>query len=52
MRRGRMVPLGFTKPRSKVRPVQINVSDNCLRGHPAYGSLIKYDGAGYYWLDL
>jgi hypothetical protein len=21
-------------------------------GHPAYGSLIKYDGAGYYWLDL
>lgn len=21
-------------------------------GHPAYGALIKYDGAGYYWLDL
>ena len=20
--------------------------------HPAYGSLIKYDGVGYYWLDL
>lgn len=21
-------------------------------GHPAYGSLIKHDGSGYYWLDL
>jgi hypothetical protein len=21
-------------------------------GHSAYGVLIKYDGAGYYWLDL
>jgi hypothetical protein len=21
-------------------------------GHPAYGSLVRYDGAGYYWLDL
>jgi hypothetical protein len=21
-------------------------------GHPAYGVLIKYDGLGYYWLDL
>jgi hypothetical protein len=23
-----------------------------FRGHPAYDSLIKHDGAGYYWLDL
>jgi hypothetical protein len=20
--------------------------------HPAYGALIRYDGTGYYWLDL
>jgi hypothetical protein len=23
-----------------------------FRGHPAYDSLIKHDGAGHYWLDL
>ncbi len=23
-----------------------------FRDHPAYGTLIKYDGSGYYWLDL
>lgn len=23
-----------------------------FRGHPAHGTLIKYDGDGYYWLDL